>query len=116
MDSILSRTVRDAARDWLDRLETLVHTSDTPSRADLAGHELLTLIAAWRALLAAHEPDEEGRCRQCWRHPRRRAQACAVWVAAYQHLVLNQPNVDGARHAKAKHAWPLKRGICHDDR
>jgi len=110
MGSILSTTVREAARDWLDRLEALVHGSDTPSRADLAGHELLTLIAAWRALLVAHEPDEDGRCRQCSGR-RRRTQACAVWAVAYEHLVLNQATVGGARHARRRHALPLDVGV-----
>jgi hypothetical protein len=103
MDRVLSAALREATYAWLDRLEMLVREADLPSRAALAETELMRSVTAWRALLAEHEPDEEGRCRRCagWRWRRRRSCPCSVWVTVHRCLVVNDTlGYDGARHAR----------------
>jgi hypothetical protein len=101
MDDVLSAALRDATYGWLSRLETLIFHADLPSRAALAETEMSRLIAAWRALLAEHEPDEDGRCPRCsGRRRHRRGYRCSVWVTAHRHLVVNDAASDGSgRHA-----------------
>ena len=65
MDEILASTLRDAVHDRLDYLDKLATEADLRSRAALANTEIIRLTSAWRTLLAAHEPDEHGRCPQC---------------------------------------------------
>jgi hypothetical protein len=98
MDQVLASALRDATYGWLDRLEMLVRDADEPSRAALAQSELIRMTSAWRALLAEHEPDEDGRCPRCSRWRRRlRGYQCSVWVSAHRHLVVD--GATGARHA-----------------
>jgi hypothetical protein len=101
MDGVLSSALRDATYDWLQRLETLVRDADVPSRAALAQTEFVRLAAAWRALLAEHDPDEEGRCPRCSRWRRRRRFPCSVWLSAHHQLVASDvpPCAGAARHA-----------------
>jgi hypothetical protein len=101
MDDVLFSALRDATYGWLNRLEILIWEADLPSRAALAETEMGRMIGAWRALLAEHEPNEEGRCPRCpGRRRTRRRNRCAVWVTAHRHLVLNDAGSDGsARHA-----------------
>jgi hypothetical protein len=90
MDRALSSALREATRNWLNRLEMLVEHSDGPSRAALAETELIRMIAAWRVVLAQHEPDGDGRCQRCSTHwRRRRAQPCCVWVVVHRYLVVD---------------------------
>jgi hypothetical protein len=102
MDGVLSSALRDATYEWLTRLEMLICGADLPSRAALAETEMGRLIGAWRALLAEHEPDEDGLCRRCsgWRR-RPRGYRCSVWVTAHRHLVVNEATASGftARHS-----------------
>lgn len=101
MDGVLSSVLRDATYGWLDRLEMLVCSADMPSRAALADAEMGRLISAWRALLAEHEPNEDGRCRRCTgRRRHRRGYRCSVWATAHRHLVVNDAVSEGpGRHA-----------------
>jgi hypothetical protein len=91
MDGVLSSALREATYWWLDKLETLVRDADVPSRAALADVELIRLVGAWRALLAEHEPDDQGRCPRCPRCSRwcrrRQGYSCSVWVTAHRCLV-----------------------------
>ena len=98
MDHVLSSALRDATYAWLDQLEMLAREADEASRAALAQTELIRMATAWRALLAEHEPDDEGRCPRCSGWPRRRrGYRCSVWVTAHRYLVVN--GTSGARHA-----------------
>jgi hypothetical protein len=100
MDAVLSSALREATYGWLGQLETLVSDADAASQAALAEREMVRLIVAWRALLAEHEPDEEGRCRRCAGWRRRRAHPCSVWKTAHRYLVLEDvPPAGVARHS-----------------
>jgi hypothetical protein len=101
MDDVLSSALRDATYGWLDRLEALVGDADAPSRALLAETEMVRLILAWRALLAEHEPGEDGRCPACVGWRRRRGYRCSVWVGGHRCLVAGDSAGSGARHALA---------------
>jgi len=87
MGGVLSSAIQDSVYSWLDRLESLAREADEPSRAALASGEMARLVAAWRALLSEHQPDEDGRCRRCARSRRRRAQSCTVWSSANRYLL-----------------------------
>jgi hypothetical protein len=103
MDEVLATTLRDAVHQRLDYLDTLVAEADLQSRAALAESEIARLTTAWRALLAQHQPDEDGRCPQCsgWRRPRKFP--CSVWITAHQHLIAaDGPLAAGpGRHTRA---------------
>jgi hypothetical protein len=99
MDAALSGALRDGTYGWLERVDAVLRDADTRSRAALAEIEVPRMIAALRALLADHEPDEDGRCHRCSRW-RRHDVRCSVWVTAHRHLVLNDPSGnDTGRHA-----------------
>ena len=100
MDGVLAAALREAVYGWLDRLEMLIRDADEPSQAALAQGELGRLAGAWRALLAEHEPDEDGRCPRCSGWRRRQGYRCSVWVTAHRYLVLDGES--GARHALAR--------------
>lgn len=103
MDDPRASAVQTAVHDRLDYLDRLIADGDQRSRAALADTELARLAAAWRELLAAHAPDEHGRCPQCsgWRRPRRHP--CSAWTIAYQHLIAadGPPAAGTGRHAAA---------------
>jgi hypothetical protein len=101
MDSLLASALRTAVYDWLNRLDTLVLETDLPTFRTLAEGELRRLTVAWRALLAEHEPDGDGRCPQCSGWRRRMNFPCSVWLSAHNRLVAGEvPLCAGeARHA-----------------
>ena len=104
MDDVLSTALREATYEWFERLETVARDADAESQAALAQTELVRLTEAWRALLAEHEPDEDGRCPQCsgWRRPK--SFPCPVWLCAHRRLVA----CDGGGHHAAPNwadAW-----------
>ncbi|MGH3625320.1 MAG: hypothetical protein ACRDQ5_26640 [Sciscionella sp.] len=98
MDELLSLTLRDAVYDRLSYLDTLAANADQPSKAALADTEIVRLTAAWRAVLAEHEPDARGRCPQCSRWRRPRAHPCSVWTAAHRHLITTPSEPGTSRH------------------
>lgn len=51
-----------AVYDRLDFLDTLASEGDLHSRAVLSSTEIVRLTSGWRALLAAHQPNSNGRC------------------------------------------------------
>ena len=103
MDEILASTLRETVYGRLNYLDRLVADADMRSRAALAETEIARLTAAWRDVLAAHQPNENGHCPQCsgWRRPRQHP--CSVWTTAHQHfLVANGlPAAGTRRHAPA---------------
>lgn len=108
--SDVSAAQRDALYGWLDQLKSLARQGDTPSRAMLADTELVWLIDAVAALLAEHEPDEDGRCPSCPARAQRRGYRCAVWTSAHRHLLAadsTAPDVLGGRHALSSHGRGL---------
>ncbi len=87
MDEILASTLRTAVLGQLDYLDAILGKSDSPSKSALADTVIPQLTAAWRELLAAHEPDRRGRCRSCASRGILRRTECAVWRTAHRHLV-----------------------------
>jgi hypothetical protein len=99
--------VREAVCERLDYLDQLVSQADVPSRAALAETEIARMTEAWRVLLAEHQPDSHGRCRQCSRWRRPRAFPCAAWTIAHHHLVSVPGEVDRADGRDAAGtSWP----------
>ncbi|MGH3826221.1 MAG: hypothetical protein ACRDQX_03470 [Pseudonocardiaceae bacterium] len=87
VDRVLGEMLQRAVWDRLDMLEELAGSADNESLLSLARSELPRLTRAWRALLATHEPDRQGRCRTCSSRWRSRSAPCTVWRAAHEHLV-----------------------------
>jgi hypothetical protein len=113
MDRVLSSAWRDGTYGSLNRALTILREGDVPSRAALAELEMPRLIDALLALLADHEPDEDGRCRRCSRWRRRRGIRCSVWVTAHRHLV-GTNDVSGKRGGR--HVLSVGRGSVCDER
>ena len=66
-------------------------TADNASATELGRHELPRIVAALRAVLNEHEPDERGRCRTC--RPRRFGRAaapCRAYLTAHLCLLVNE--------------------------
>jgi hypothetical protein len=107
MDAVLSSALRDGTYGWLQRALVVLRDADEHSRAALAEVEMPRLIAALMALLAEHEPDEDGRCRCCSRRRRRREGRCSVWVTAHRHLLGSEvDHEEGGRHALGSRPRP----------
>ncbi|MGH3832137.1 MAG: hypothetical protein ACRDRS_17105 [Pseudonocardiaceae bacterium] len=87
MDRVLREMLQRAVWDRLNMLEELVNSADNESLLSLARSELPRLTQGWRALLATHEPDRQGRCRGCSSRWRPRGAPCTVWRAVHEHLV-----------------------------
>jgi hypothetical protein len=88
MNEVLASTLRNAVYERLDYLDRLVSEADLPSRASLADSEIARMTTAWRMLLADHEPDDRGRCRECGGWRRRRPHPCSVWTTAHKNLIV----------------------------
>ena len=111
MGDVLWSALRDATYGWLNRLEALALNADLPSRTALAQTEMMRLVAAWRALLGEHEPDDDGRCRRCPRRLARTSRPCAVWVVAHRYLVVNDaPDSRIPRHSMTSIRIPSRQG------
>lgn len=91
MDQILGQILRQAVWERLDLLDELASRADAESLLSMARTELPRLIGGWRALLAAHEPDQHGRCPECSTRWRPRRAPCTVWRAAHDNLVSGDP-------------------------
>jgi hypothetical protein len=104
MDEILGQVLRNAVWERLDMLSELANRADAPSLLSVARSELPRLTEGWRAMLAAHEPDEKGNCPVCSTRWRQQKAPCSVWQAAYEHLVAGglAPSQSNARHAEKK--------------
>jgi hypothetical protein len=87
VDRVLGEMLQQAVWDRLDMLDELVNSADNESLLSLARSELPRLTHGWRALLATHEPDRQGHCRECSSRWRPRAAPCTVWRTAHEHLV-----------------------------
>jgi hypothetical protein len=87
MDDILEHVLRNAVWERLDMLTELANDADEPSLLSVARSELPRLTNGWRAMLAAHEPDDRGNCPTCSGRWRQQKAPCPVWRAAYEHLV-----------------------------
>jgi len=85
MDEILGQVLRNAVWERLDMLAELANRADAPSLLSVARSELPRLTEGWRAMLAAHEPDEKGNCPACSSRWRQQKAPCSVWQAAYEH-------------------------------
>jgi len=111
MDELLHSVIRDRVYGWLDRVESLIRDADVSSRAALAEREMVGLVVAWRELLTAHEPDEDGHCRTCSRWRRRRLYPCSVWMTAHLHLIGDDtPPRKSGRHSSAVDTVVDRRG------
>jgi hypothetical protein len=98
VDEILGQVLRNAVWERLDMLSELANRADAPSLLSVARSELPRLTDGWRALLAAHEPDEKGNCPECSTRWRQQKSPCSVWRAAYEHLVAGGLAPRPARH------------------
>jgi len=96
-DDILRRAVLER----LAFLDQVAKEGDTTSLLMLARNEILRLSEGWRALLDAHRPDEDGRCRSCTGSLRRRRWPCDLWLTAHQHLIGETPS-HRARHGRSR--------------
>lgn len=65
MDQILGQVLRRAVWERLDLLDELADRADASSLASVVRTEMPRLTSGWRALLAAHAPDDKGRCPEC---------------------------------------------------
>lgn len=90
MDSVLAAAYQRAIWDRLSYLDRLVSQADQSSLLRLAPGELTTMARAWRELLRAHVPDEEGRCPQCSAWRRARTFPCPVWESAHHSFVADR--------------------------
>ncbi|GAB3438316.1 hypothetical protein [Actinophytocola sediminis] len=104
MDEILGQVLRNAVWERLDMLSELADRADAPSLLSVARSELPRLTEGWRAMLAAHEPDEKGNCPVCSTRWRQQKAPCSVWQAAYEHLVAGglAPSPSNARRVLAE--------------
>ncbi|GGM57398.1 hypothetical protein GCM10012275_30630 [Longimycelium tulufanense] len=109
MDEILGQVLRNAVWERLDLLTELANRADAPSLLSVARSELPRLTQGWRAVLAAHEPDERGHCPECSTRWRQQKAPCAVWQAAYEHLVAGglAPRTEPAEPSgpTGRHRW-----------
>ncbi|MCP2197630.1 hypothetical protein LX90_001294 [Lentzea flava] len=106
MDAILGQVLRNAVWERLDLLTELASRADAPSLLSVARSELPRLTEGWRALLAAHEPDEKGNCPECSGRWRQQKSPCSVWRAAYEHLVAGGLAPRPARHLREAPVTP----------
>jgi nicotinamide riboside kinase len=101
MDEVLASTLRETVVGHLDYVDRLVADGDQRSRLALVDTEITRLTIAWRAVLAEHQPDPDGRCPQCSGWLRRRAHPCPVWTVAHQHLISGRHTPGPGRHSTA---------------
>lgn len=87
MDSVLAGTYQTAVLDRLRYLDQLATRADRRSLALLAETEFVRMTRAWQDLLRAHQPDEDGNCRECSGRRRPRRFPCSVWIVAHRSLV-----------------------------
>jgi hypothetical protein len=84
---VLGQILRQGVWDRLDMLDELASNADNGSLLSVARSELPRLTSGWCALLAAHAPDPQGRCRECSKRWRPGSAPCGVWRTAHEHLV-----------------------------
>ncbi len=87
MNRVLGQILRQAVWDRLNMLDELASNADNGSLLSIARSELPRLTYGGRALLAAHLPDQRGRCPECSNRWRPRSAPCSVWRAAHERLV-----------------------------
>lgn len=87
MDEILANTLNQAVFERLDYLDGLVDAADERSLSALADTEIVRLTDTVREILAQHDVDDHGRCRQCSGWFRHRRYPCSVWTVAHQQLI-----------------------------
>lgn len=116
VDEILGQVLRNAVWERLDLLTELASQADAPSLLSVARSELPRLTEGWRALLAAHEPDDKGNCPECSGRWRQQKSPCSVWRAAYEHLVAGGLAPRPARHLRTAPVTPpvtrSRRGVA----
>lgn len=98
VDAILGKVLRSAVRERLDVLSELAGRGEAASLLSVAKTEIPRLVEGWRQLLTAHEADEKGNCPECSGRRRPQQAPCAVWRAAYDHLVAGALAPRSARH------------------
>jgi hypothetical protein len=79
--------LRNAVLQRLSLLGEVAEEGAADALVPLARAEIHRLADGWRLLLAAHQPDEDGRCEACPGRLRRCRWPCKVWRTAYQHLI-----------------------------
>jgi hypothetical protein len=76
---------------YLAEITREVRTEDDRAAADLARHELPRVVAALRAVLEEHRPDEHGRCPACRTRPFGRPPApCRAYLTAHLCLIVTE--------------------------
>jgi hypothetical protein len=83
----MGHRLRRAVYDRLEAVGEHAGHADAGSLVKLARTEIHRLTRCWRQVLAAHQPDEDGRCPLCSGLFRRRRWPCQVWLAAHQQLI-----------------------------
>lgn len=97
--------LREAVHQYLDFLDRLVIEADLRSRTALADTEIGRMTTAWRALLAEHQPNNNGRCPHCSGWCRPRIFPCSVWTIAHDHLSIS-PGPAGCQNGSGLHSGP----------
>ncbi|GAA2813901.1 hypothetical protein [Saccharopolyspora taberi] len=96
--------LNESVRRRLDLLAEIADRGDDHAVSEVARTEMPSLVAAVRALMAEHEPDETGQCPACsrilrrwqrlWRQPK---SPCRVYLAARWALLDEQVGAAGER-------------------
>jgi hypothetical protein len=86
VERVLGQILRQSVSDRLEMLDELASNADNRSLLSVARSELPRLTSGWRAVLAAHAPDPQGRCPECSNRWRPRLAPCSVWLAAHKYL------------------------------
>lgn len=82
--------------DYLTDIGQRAQTGDDLAAINLAHFELPRIIAALRAVLGEHEPDENGRCRTCrTRRFGRAAAPCRAYLTAHLCLLVTEDDQPG---------------------
>ena len=82
--------------DYLADIGQRAQTGDDLNAINLARFELPRIVAALRAVLGEHEPDENGRCRTCrGRRLGRSAAPCRAYLTAHLCLLVTEDDQPG---------------------
>lgn len=96
MSSSIFGHLEASLHDYLADVIKRAQTGDESAALSLGRVELPRIAAALRAVLAEHEPDEQGRCRTCrTRRLGRAAAPCRAYLTAHLCLLVSEEDQPG---------------------